>query len=106
MALYFLEALIGWLVKSIYNFWHSRNGPHLDRQNVSLRKIWSTFQEKEQNSEADIPDFQVGFFEILEEGKRRMEKDEHDEDNSTRELDDFIAAERSSDTKGENTKYE
>ena len=35
-----------------------------------------------------------------------MEKDEHDEDNSTRELDDFIAAERSSNTKGENTKYE
>ena len=78
----------------------------LDRQNVSLRKIWSTFQEKEQNSEADIPDFRVGFFEILEEDKRRMEKDEHDEDNSTWELDDFIAAERSSNTKGENTKYE
>ena len=81
-------------------------GPQLDRQNVSLRKIWSTFQEKEQNSEADIPDFQVSFFEILEEDKRRMEKDEHDEDNSTRALDDFIAAERWSDTKGENTKYE
>ena len=32
-----------------------------------------------------------------------MEKDEHDEHNSTRELDDFIAAERSSNTKGENT---
>ena len=81
-------------------------GPQLDRQNVSLRKIWSTFQEKEQNSEADIPDFLIGFFEILEEDKRRMEKDEHDEDNSTRELDDFTATERSSDTKGENTKYE
>ena len=70
------------------------------------KKNLKHISREEQNSEADIPDFQVGFFEILEEGKRRMEKDEHDEDNSTRELDDFIAAERSSDTKGENTKYE
>ena len=31
-------------------------------------------EQKEQNSEADIPDFRVGFFEILEENKRRMEK--------------------------------
>ncbi|CAH3117530.1 unnamed protein product [Pocillopora meandrina] len=50
------------------------------------------------NLEYDILDFQVGFFDILEEDKRRMEEDEHDEDNSTRELDDFIAAERSSST--------
>ena len=55
-------------------------------------------EQKKQTSEADIPDFQVGFFEILEEDKRRMEENEHDEDNSTRELDDFIAAERSSST--------
>ena len=55
-------------------------------------------EQKKQTSEADIPDFQVGFFEILEEDKRRMEENEHDEDNSTRELDDFIAAERSSGT--------
>ena len=31
-------------------------------------------EQKEQNSEADISDFRVGFFEILEENKRRMEK--------------------------------
>ena len=54
--------------------------------------------KKKQTSQADILDFQVGFFEILEEDKRRMEEDEHDEDNSTRDLDDFIAAERSSST--------
>ena len=68
-----------------------------DRQNVSGRKSTQT-NKKKQTSEADIPDFQVGFFEILEEDKRRMEENEHDEDNSTRELDDFIAAERSSST--------
>ena len=34
----------------------------------------------------------------MEEDKRRMEENEHDEDNSTRELDDFIAAQRSSGT--------
>ena len=68
-----------------------------DRQNVSGRKSTQT-NKKKQTSEADIPDFQVGFFEILEEDKRRMEGNEHDEDNSTRELDDFIAAERSSST--------
>ena len=34
----------------------------------------------------------------MEEDKRRMEENEHDKDNSTRELDDFIAAERSSST--------
>ena len=55
-------------------------------------------EQKKQTSQADILDFQVGFFDILEEDKRRMEEDEHDEDNSTRELDDFIAAERSSST--------
>ena len=31
-------------------------------------------EQKERNSEADILDFRVGFFEILEENKRRMEK--------------------------------
>ena len=71
-----------------------------DRQNVSGRKFWKGTQtnKKKQTSQADIQDFQVGFFEILEEDKRRMEEDEHDEDNSTRDLDDFIAAERSSST--------
>ena len=37
--------------------------------------------------------------------KRRMEKDELDEDNSSREVDDFIAAQRSSNTV-KKTKYE
>ena len=69
-------------------------------QNVCGRKFWKGTQtnKKKQTSQADILDFQVGFFEILEEDKRRMEEDEHDEDNSTRDLDDFIAAERSSST--------
>ena len=31
-------------------------------------------EQKEQNSESDIPDFRVGFFAILEENKRRLEK--------------------------------
>ena len=52
-----------------------------DGQNVSGRKFWNTFKgkvrkrtKKKQISEADIPDFRVGFFAILEENKRRMEK--------------------------------
>ena len=65
-----------------------------DGQNVSGWKFWNTFKGKVRKR----TDFQVGFFEILEEDKRRMEENEHDEDNSTRELDDFIAAERSSST--------
>lgn len=32
---------------------------------------------KEQNSEADIPNFQVGFLQTLEKEKRLIEKDEH-----------------------------
>ena len=46
-------------------------------------------EEKEQNTATDSPNFQVGFLEFLQ-------KDEHEEDNSSRELDNFIAAERSS----------
>ena len=51
-----------------------------DRQNFSRRKFWNTFKGKvkrtktERNSEADFLDFRVGFFEILEENKRRMAK--------------------------------
>ena len=48
-------------------------------------------QDEEQNSEADIPNFRVSFL-----GRRATnEKDGHNEDNSSRELDDFIASERS-----------
>ena len=62
-------------------------------------------EEKEKNSEADVPDFWVGFSESLDEDKWRMEKDERDEDNSSREPDDFFAAERSSNTM-KKAKYE
>ena len=62
-------------------------------------------EEKEKNSEADVPDFWVGFSESLDEDKWRMEKDERDEDNSSREPDDFLAAERSSNTM-KKAKYE
>ena len=48
-------------------------------------------EEKEQNTATDSPNFGVGFLEFLQ-------KDEHEEDNSSQELDNFIAAERSSNT--------
>ena len=55
-------------------------------------------EEKEQNTATDNPNFRVGFLEFLQ-------KDEHEEDNSSQELDNFIAAERSSNTV-KKTKYE
>lgn len=61
--------------------------------------------EKEQNTEEVIPNFRVYLFEFLDKGKRKFENDEHDEDSSSQELDDFIAAERSSNTV-KKTKYE
>ena len=42
--------------------------------------------------------------EFLEEDKQQIEKDDLDEDNSSRELYDFIAAERSSRTSGKSFK--
>lgn len=51
------------------------------------------------------PKLSSWFLRDLEEDKRQMEKDEHDKDNSSRELDDFIAAETSSNTV-KKTEYE
>lgn len=65
---------------------------------MSLEENFETYlkekyanEEKEQNTETDNPNFRVGFLEFLQ-------KDEHEEDNSSQELDNFIAAERSSNT--------
>ena len=55
-------------------------------------------KEKEQNVDTDVSVFRVGFIESLQENRRRVEKEEHDEDNSSRECDDLIAAEASSNT--------
>ena len=55
-------------------------------------------EEKEQNTATDNPNFRVGFLEFLR-------KEEHEEDNSSQELDNFIAAEKSSNTL-KKTKYE
>ena len=57
-------------------------------------KRTSTQTKKKNNSKVGIPDFWVGFLEILEEDEGMNGKDEHDEDNSSRELENFIAAER------------
>ena len=69
-----------------------------------LKEMYANDEKTTKNSEADIPDFRAGFLEILEEDRRRMEKDKLDEDNSSRELDDLIAADKSSNTV-KNTKY-
>ena len=77
---------------------------------MSLEENFETYsketyanEEKEQNTETDIPNFREGFLEFLQ-------KDEHDEGNSSQELDNFIAAERSSNpvktTKYERKKFE
>ena len=62
-------------------------------------------REKEQTTEEVIPNFRVDLFEFLDERKRKLENDEHDKDDSSQELNDFIAAERSSNTV-KKTKYE
>jgi len=49
------------------------------------------YANEEQNTETDYPNFRVGFLEFLQ-------TDEHEEDNSSQELDNFIAAVRSSNT--------
>ena len=69
-----------------------------------LKEKYANDEKTTKNWEADIPDFRAGFLEIPEEDRRRMEKDKLDEDNSSRELDDFIAADKSSNTV-KNTKY-
>ena len=54
-------------------------------------------EAKEQNTETENPNFRVGSLEFLQ-------KDEHEEDNSSQELDTSIAAERLSNTL-KKTKY-
>ena len=48
-------------------------------------------EEKEQKSEADIPNFRVGFLEFFggRQAANSEKDDHHDEDNSSGELDDF-----------------
>ena len=65
---------------------------------MSLEENFETYlkqncanREKEQNTETENPYFLVGFLEFLQ-------KDEHKEDNSSQELNHFIAAERSANT--------
>jgi len=65
---------------------------------MSLEENFETYlkqncanREKEQNTETENPNFQVGFLEFLQ-------KDEHKEDNSSQKLNYFIAAERSANT--------
>ena len=48
-------------------------------------------EEKEQTTETHKPNFRVGFLKFLQKGK-------HEEDNSSQELDNFIAVKRSSNT--------
>ena len=48
-----------------------------------------------------MPNFQIDFLQLLEEGKRQMAKDEQaeqDEPGSSQELDDFISSEKSENT--------
>ena len=54
--------------------------------------------KRKNNSKVGIPDFWVGFLEILGEDEGMKGKDEYDEDKSSRELDNFIATERLSNT--------
>ena len=54
--------------------------------------------KRKNNSKEGIPDFWVGFLEILGEDEGMNGKDEYDEDKSSRELDNFIATERLSNT--------
>lgn len=50
-------------------------------------------QEKKEKTE-DILDFQVDFFELLDDGNRQLEKDKRNKDNLSQDLDDFIAVAR------------
>ena len=63
----------------------------LEENSETYLKEKCSSEEKEQNTETENPNFRFGFLEFLQ-------KDEHEEDNSGQELDNFIAAERSSNT--------
>lgn len=58
---------------------------------MCLKEKFAIVAEK-QRSAADIPNFRVGFWEFLEEDKRKVEKGEHDEANSSGELDHLISS--------------
>ena len=60
-----------------------------------------TNREKQQKPEESMPNFQIDFLQLLEEGQRQMAKDEQaeqDEPGSSEELDDFISSEKSENT--------
>ena len=60
-----------------------------------------TNREKQQKPEESMPNFQIDFLQLLEEGQRQMAKDEQaeqDEPGSSQELDDFISSEKSENT--------
>ena len=60
-----------------------------------------TNRENQQSPEESMPNFQIDFLELLEEGQRQVEKGEHDkqdEPGMSQELDDFISPEKSENT--------
>ena len=60
-----------------------------------------TNREKQQKPEESMPNFQIDFLQLSEEGQRQMAKDEQaeqDEPGSSQELDDFISSEKSENT--------
>ena len=60
-----------------------------------------TNRENKQRPEESMPNFQIDFLELLEEGQRQIEKGEHDEQDEpgmSQELDDFISSEKSENT--------
>ena len=81
-----------------------------DRQNVSGRKLWNTFKgkvrkwTKRTKLRSRYPRLSSWILRDFGGKQATNGEDEHDEDNSTRELDDFIATERSSNTKRKNRK--
>ena len=60
-----------------------------------------TNRENQQRPEESMPNFQIDFRELLEEGQRQIEKgerDKQDEPGMSQELDDFISSEKSENT--------
>ncbi|XP_068707646.1 uncharacterized protein KIAA1958-like [Montipora foliosa] len=60
-----------------------------------------TNRENQQRPEKSMPNFQIDFLELLEEGQRQIEKGEHNEQDElgmSQELDDFISSEKSENT--------
>ena len=93
-----------------YDWFISLSGPLnskvcFDRQNVSGRTLWNTFKgkvrkwTKRTKLRSRYPRLSSWILRDFGGKQATNGEDEHDEDNSTRDLDDFIAAERSSNTK-------